>query len=116
MTNAFSDLRSRMSLKSRARAEARASAMLDQIIFQVDADKFKHFTDLLDGPSRTNEAQLTAAMTRLDHIWEQLFPAEQQRIVRMMLEKVIVNSDSLDVRLRASGLHKLVLELELGEQ
>lgn len=63
-----------------------------------------------------DEAQLTAAMTRLDHIWEQLFPAEQQRIVRLMLEKVIVNSDSLDVRLRASGLHKLVLELEPGEQ
>ena len=54
MTNTFSDLRSRMSAKPRARAEAKASALLDQIRFEVDADKFKQFTDLLDGPSRPN--------------------------------------------------------------
>jgi len=29
-----------------------------------------------------DEAQVAVAMTRLDQIWEQLFPAEQQRIVR----------------------------------
>ncbi|WP_288128150.1 DUF1778 domain-containing protein [Thiomonas sp.] len=54
MTNTFSDLLSRMSPKSRAHAEAKASALLDQIRFEVDADKFKQFTDMLDGPSKPN--------------------------------------------------------------
>ena len=38
-----------------------------------------------------DEAQVTVAMTRLDAVWEQLFPAEQQRIVRLLIEKVIVS-------------------------
>ena len=54
MTNTFSDLLSRMSPKSRARAEAKASALLDQIRFEVDADKFKQFTAMLDAPPKHN--------------------------------------------------------------
>jgi hypothetical protein len=34
--------------------------------------------------STLDQAQLTAAMTRLDQIREQLLPAEQQRIVRLL--------------------------------
>lgn len=35
-----------------------------------------------------NETQVTVAMTRLDAIWDPLFPAEQQRIVRLLIDKV----------------------------
>jgi hypothetical protein len=51
-------------------------------------------------------------MTRLDEIWAQLFPDEQARIVRLLVEKVIVSPTELEVRLRASGLEKIVLELQ----
>ncbi|WP_430231983.1 hypothetical protein [Nitrosomonas communis] len=51
------------------------------------------------------------AMTRLDAIWEQLFPAEQMRIVKLLIEKVIVSSNDLEVRLRANGIERLVLEM-----
>ncbi len=51
------------------------------------------------------------AMTRLDAIWDQLFPAEQTRIVKLMVEKVIVSPNDLEVRLRANGIERLVLEL-----
>ncbi|WP_197017631.1 hypothetical protein [Pseudoxanthomonas suwonensis] len=50
-------------------------------------------------------------MTRLDAIWDQLFPAEQSRIVRLLVEKVIVSPNDLEVRLRANGIERLVLEL-----
>ncbi len=50
-------------------------------------------------------------MTRLDEIWDQLFPAEQARIMRLLVEKVIVSPTELEVRLRANGLEKIVLEL-----
>ena len=36
-------------------------------------------------------------MGQLDSIWEQLFPAEQQRIVRLLIEKVIVSPNDLEV-------------------
>jgi len=59
-----------------------------------------------------DEAKATVAMTRLDEIWDQLFPAEQARIVRLLVEKVIVSPTELEVRLRANGLEKMVLELQ----
>lgn len=58
-----------------------------------------------------DEAKITVAMTRLDAIWDQLFPAEQTRIVKLLVEKVIVSPNDLEVRLRANGIERLVLEL-----
>ena len=58
-----------------------------------------------------DEARVTVAMTRLDAIWDQLFPAEQQRIVRLLVEKVIVSPSDIEVRLRAKGIEELALEL-----
>lgn len=40
-----------------------------------------------------------------------LFPAEQQRIVRLLVEKVIVSRQDIEVRLRGSGIEELALEL-----
>ena len=59
-----------------------------------------------------DEAKATVAMTRLDEIWDQLFPAEQARIVRLLVERVIVSPTELEVRLRADGLEKIILELQ----
>ena len=50
-------------------------------------------------------------MTRLDAIWEQLFPAEQQRILRLLVEQVIVSPQDLEVRFRPNGLQALAREL-----
>lgn len=59
-----------------------------------------------------DEAKVTVAMTRLGLIWDQLFPAEQTRIVKMLIEKVIVSPSDLEVRLRANGIEQLVQELQ----
>ncbi|GAC1417387.1 MAG: recombinase family protein [Burkholderiaceae bacterium] len=59
-----------------------------------------------------DEAKVTVAMIRLDTIWDQLFPVEQTRIVKLMVEKVIVSPNDLEVRLRANGIERLVLELQ----
>jgi site-specific DNA recombinase len=52
------------------------------------------------------------AMTRLDSIWEQLFPVEQPRIVWLLIEKVIVSPNDLEVRFRPNGIGVLALELQ----
>lgn len=59
-----------------------------------------------------DEAKVAVAMTRIDAIWDQLFPAEQTRIVKLLVEKVIVSPNDLEVRLRANGIESLVLELQ----
>lgn len=58
-----------------------------------------------------DEARVTVAMTRLDQIWDQLFSAEQIRIVRLLVEKVVVSPDDIELRLHANGIERLVLEL-----
>ena len=57
-----------------------------------------------------DEAQVTVAMTQVDRIWEQLFPAEQQRLVRLLVERVVVSTTSLEVRLRPCGIEALAKE------
>lgn len=50
-------------------------------------------------------------MTRLDQIWDQLFPVEQQRVVRLLVERVVVSPHDIEVRLQANGIEELALEL-----
>ena len=61
--------------------------------------------------SSWDEAQVTMAMMRFDSVWEQLFPLEQQRIVRLLVEKVVVSPHSIEVRFRDNGLQQFVNEL-----
>jgi site-specific DNA recombinase len=44
---------------------------------------------------------------------DELFPAEQARIVRLLVERVDIAPDGMQVRLRAEGLQTLVEELRL---
>jgi hypothetical protein len=43
-------------------------------------------------------AQVTLAMTQVDRVWQQLFLAEQQRLVRLLVERVIVTPTNLKLR------------------
>jgi hypothetical protein len=58
-----------------------------------------------------SEAEVREALNRLDRLWDELFPAEQARIVQLLVERVEVQPDRLNVRLRTAGLTKLVDEL-----
>ena len=57
------------------------------------------------------EAQARQALRDLDPMWDELFPAEQARIVQLIVDKVIVGSEGLDVRLRTEGIGALAREL-----
>ena len=58
-----------------------------------------------------NEAETYAALTRLDPLWNEMFPAEQARIVALLVERVDIGSHGLNVRLRTDGLAALVREM-----
>ncbi|TIQ15777.1 MAG: hypothetical protein E5X61_30250, partial [Mesorhizobium sp.] len=52
-----------------------------------------------------------AALLDLDPLWNELFPAEQARIVQLLVERVDVTMDSLSIRLRTEGLAGLAADL-----
>ena len=57
------------------------------------------------------EAEVREALERFNRMWEELFPAEQARIVQLLVERVDVSLDGVDIRLRAEGLASLVADL-----
>jgi site-specific DNA recombinase len=57
------------------------------------------------------EAETREALEQLDPLWEELFPAEQERIVRSLVERVDVSPAGADIRLRLDGLAGLVRDL-----
>jgi site-specific DNA recombinase len=57
------------------------------------------------------EEEVRGALERLDPLWQELFPAEQARIVQLLVERVDVNLDGADIRLRTEGLTNLVADL-----
>ena len=61
------------------------------------------------------EAEVREALAQLDPLWEELFPAEQARIVRLLVERVEVGPDGADIRLRVAGLTSLMRELRGSE-
>ena len=63
------------------------------------------------GSRRLSEAEVRTALDTLDPLWDELFPAEQARIVQLLVERVDVAPDGADIRLRNEGLSKLVADL-----
>jgi site-specific DNA recombinase len=60
-----------------------------------------------------DETEVRDALHRLEPIWNELFPTEQTRIVHLLVERVDVSPDGVDIRLRTEGLTNLMTELRL---
>ena len=57
------------------------------------------------------EDETRIALSQLDPLWGELFPAEQARIVRLLVERVEIGPTGADIRLRVEGLANLVQDL-----
>ena len=57
------------------------------------------------------EAEARTALQQLDPLWDELFPAEQARIVGLLVERIDVGVNALDVRLRVDGLTAVTREM-----
>jgi site-specific DNA recombinase len=53
------------------------------------------------------EADVREALEQLDPLWDELFPAEQARIVQLLVERVDVQEDGIEIRFRVDGLASL---------
>jgi hypothetical protein len=62
------------------------------------------------------EGDVVTALSGFDGLWESLFPAEQARIARLMIERVTVSRDGLAVDLRTEGLGSVIREMVAPKQ
>jgi hypothetical protein len=57
------------------------------------------------------ESHVRVALLEFEPLWNELFPAEQARIIELLVERVDIQPDGLDLRLRVEGLTSLCGEL-----
>jgi hypothetical protein len=57
------------------------------------------------------ESEVREALEQLDPIWDELFPAEQARIVQLLIERIDVDPVGISLQLRPEGLESLTSEL-----
>ena len=59
----------------------------------------------------TSQQDVRIALAELDPLWSGLFSAEQTRILQLLIERVTIGTDGLDIRLRDNGLAQVVTEI-----
>ena len=57
------------------------------------------------------EDEVREALAALDPLWAELFPAEQARIIQLLIERVDIGTDGLKLRFRDKGLAQMVAEV-----
>ena len=57
------------------------------------------------------EQEVLLALERIEPLWDELFPAERARIIRLLVDRVDVRAEGAAVRLRLDGLGSLVRDL-----
>ena len=57
------------------------------------------------------EDEVREALAALDPLWAELFPAEQARIIQLLIERVDIDTNGLKLRFRDKGLAQMVAEV-----
>lgn len=60
-----------------------------------------------------DEGQVREALDRIDPLWDELFRADQARVVRLLVERVDVRTDGIAIRLRTEGLASVIADLQM---
>jgi site-specific DNA recombinase len=58
------------------------------------------------------ENDVRAALIEFEELWNELFPAEQARIIELLIERIDLKPDTLDITFKIEGLTSLYAELQ----
>ena len=70
----------------------------------------------IESSNSFTEDEAREALLQLDPLWDELFPAEQARIVHLLIERVDVGESGITVRLRPDGLGALARDAAGGRR
>ena len=76
---------------------------LDRSIGQLERERAS--TDVVE------LGDVTDALQRIDPVWEVLHPDEQRRVLELLVEKITVSKERVEVRFRANGIEQVAGEL-----
>ena len=57
------------------------------------------------------EDEVREALATFEPLWSELFPAEQGRIIQLLIDRVDIGTDGLKLRFRDKGLAQMVAEV-----
>jgi site-specific DNA recombinase len=97
----------------RVSAAAIEAAVIDQLRALLRSPEVVMATWRAAGPQieALSEAAVREALERLDPLWEELFPAEQTRIIQLLVKRIDLKTDGLELQLRTQGLGHVVQQL-----
>ena len=66
---------------------------------------------LKEDQAGVSEADAIAALHEFDALWAQLFPAEQARIIQLVVRRITVTAAGLEVDIRREGISSVIREM-----
>ena len=90
------------------------SAVIDQVRHLLQSPEILVATwrEAKKASPKLTERQVRDALGNFDQLWAELFPAEQARIVQLLVERVEVSEYGANVVLKIEGLTSLLAELQ----
>ncbi|MGY2991527.1 hypothetical protein ACVWWD_000334 [Mesorhizobium sp. URHB0026] len=87
--------------------------MIDQVRVLLRSPEMivKTWSAARNGGDEISETEVRQALIQFDALWEELFPAEQARIIQLLVERIDVNVDGISIRLRTEGIASVIAEL-----
>lgn len=61
-----------------------------------------------------SEQKIWDALKNMDSLWKVMVPAEQKKIINMLIRHIAVNANGLDIEYRAEGIEELIDGLQRG--
>ena len=62
--------------------------------------------------TEVSESEVRSALVGFDELWDELFPAEQARIVQLLVERIDMHAEQMEITLKIQGLTSLSSQLQ----
>jgi site-specific DNA recombinase len=82
-----------------------------EVVARVSANLADQDVDL---PAEDRDQLVQDGFRNLDAVWDELFPAEQSRILQLLIDEVRISPEGANVHLRDNGLTRLSDELTVS--
>ena len=56
--------------------------------------------------------EVAEVLNKLTPLWDEMFPAERNRLMQLLLKKVTLYEDHLDLDIRTAGVEQILEELD----
>lgn len=70
------------------------------------------FIDLTAENGNMSRDSVASAFANLSGFWKELFPAERNRLLKLLIERVTVNEGNIEITIKTEGMKNLMMEME----